>query len=112
MTGHYEIAILALLKVASITEAKNQLSALVARVRRGETVLITDRGRPVARLEPLGTEPVEGDEARLARLERQGIIRRGRPSRKTRQLILSPPPKTIDGTSIVEIVLQERREGR
>jgi prevent-host-death family protein len=34
---------------ASISEAKNSLSALVDRVRRGETVLISDRGRPRGR---------------------------------------------------------------
>ena len=39
------------MKTATIPEAKNRLSALIDRVRHGETVIITDRGRPVARLE-------------------------------------------------------------
>ena len=98
-------------KIASIAQAKNQLSALLDRVRRGETVLITDRGRPVARLVPTVTSDL-GDDARLDRLERLGLIRRGRPSRETRQLILSPPPKTTDGSSIVDVLIEERREGR
>jgi prevent-host-death family protein len=38
------------MKKATITEVKNQLSALIDRVRHGETIVITDRGRPVARL--------------------------------------------------------------
>jgi prevent-host-death family protein len=33
---------------ASISETKAKLSALIALVRAGETVTITDRGRPVA----------------------------------------------------------------
>ena len=37
--------------VATITEAKNRLSALIDHVRGGESVLIVDRGIPVARLE-------------------------------------------------------------
>jgi prevent-host-death family protein len=37
--------------VATITEAKNRLSALIDQVRSGESVLIVDRGIPVARLE-------------------------------------------------------------
>ena len=41
------------MKTATITEAKNGLSALIDRVRAGEQVLITDRGIPVARLEPV-----------------------------------------------------------
>ena len=42
------------MKKASITETKNRLSARCSiRVRHGETVLIMDRGNPVARLEPV-----------------------------------------------------------
>jgi len=36
---------------ATITEVKNHLSAFLDKVKHGEAVLITDRGRPVARLE-------------------------------------------------------------
>jgi hypothetical protein len=32
------------MKKATITEAKNQLSALIDQVRHGETIVITDRG--------------------------------------------------------------------
>ena len=41
------------MKKASITEAKNKLSALIDSLRGGAPVLIVDRGRPVARLEPV-----------------------------------------------------------
>ena len=37
---------------ATITEAKDGLSKLLDRVKAGETILIMDRGVPVARLEP------------------------------------------------------------
>jgi len=37
---------------ATITEAKVGLSKLLERVKAGETILIMDRGVPVARLEP------------------------------------------------------------
>ncbi len=99
------------MKMASITEAKNQLSALIAKVRRGETVLITDRGRPVARLEPLVNDPAENDDGRIARLERQGILlpRRGK---LPLDLILSRPPKGPKGESIVDVLIEERRKGR
>ena len=36
------------MKTATISETKNRLSALLDRVRHGETILITDRERPVA----------------------------------------------------------------
>jgi len=39
------------MKRASISEAKNNLSALIDGLKGGSPVLIVDRGRPVARLE-------------------------------------------------------------
>lgn len=41
------------MKTASIATAKNQLCRLIKRVKRGETILITDRNHPVARLQPV-----------------------------------------------------------
>src|SRR5437588_790932 len=67
------------MKKASITEAKNRLSALIDGLKRGAPVLIVDRGRPVARLEPV-TSLGEGEQdGRLSRLIREGIVR---PARK------------------------------
>jgi prevent-host-death family protein len=44
------------MKQAGIREARQQLSALVAEVRKGREVVITEHGRPVARLVPLREE--------------------------------------------------------
>jgi len=93
---------------ATVTEAKNGLSALLVRVKAGETILITDRGVPVARLEPVS--PVHGD-AKLARLEREGLVRRGT-ERIPRWIIDEPPPRVPDGVSVVDYLLEERRSGR
>lgn len=40
------------MRAVSVTTAKREFSSLIRDVERGETVLITRRGRPVARLEP------------------------------------------------------------
>ena len=86
------------MKSTSISEAKNRLSAYIDRVRRGETVVITDRGKPVARHE----------EARLAELVRLGIVR----------LPLKPPPKRLPRPvklkreiDVVRLIAEDR-EGR
>lgn len=63
------------MNTATITEAKNRLSALIDRVRSGESILILDRGVPVARLEPVAAFP--DSTGRLRRLERAGVIRVG-----------------------------------
>jgi prevent-host-death family protein len=95
------------MKRATITQAKNGLSALIDQVKAGESVLITDRGVPVARLEPANL--ADDDEGRLARLERAGIARRGRGD--PRRILERPPIQTLDGSSISDLVIEERRSG-
>lgn len=100
------------MKTATISETKNGLSALLDRVRHGESVLITDRSRPVARLEPAtGTVDAGPDEGRLARLERAGIVRRARRARLD-EILRVPPLAPSGGADILEALLDERRRGR
>ncbi len=100
------------MKTATISETKNGLSALLDRVRHGETILITDRSRPVARLEPVASAGEPGpDEGRLARLERSGIIRRARRAR-LEEIVRLPPPAAEAGGDILAALLDERRTGR
>jgi prevent-host-death family protein len=99
------------MKTASITEAKNNLSALIDGLKNGSPVLIVDRGRPVARLEPVtGGHEGEGD-ARLARLVREGLVRPPRTELPS-AILDEAPPRAAPGASIVEAVIAERREGR
>ena len=62
------------MRIASITEAKNSLSALIDRLKTGSPVLIVDRGRPVARLEPVTGGAQEDPDGRLSRLLRSGVV--------------------------------------
>ena len=102
-------AIIALMKRASITEAKNQLSALIDRVKAGSPVLIMDRGRPVARLEPAAG--LASDDDRLARLVRDGVVRPAR-GRTSKAVVTAEPPRAKPGASGVQALLEERRQGR
>ena len=93
----------------TITEAKNRLSALIDRVQSGESIVILERGRPVARLEPVvGYADATG---RLARLERAGIVKVGAAAPPI-ELLRQPPPKLAPGASAVKALLDERRQGR
>ena len=68
------------MKRAKIAELKNNLSRYLDYVKAGGSVLVLDRDRPVAQIVPLsGPGPARSgsDDARLARLERRGLIRRG-----------------------------------
>jgi len=92
---------------ATISELKNHLSAYLKKVRAGHTVLVLDRDQPVARLERVDSEPHADD--RLTRLERAGLLRRARGPLLIEMLRRPvPTPKT----SVVQALLDERREGR
>lgn len=67
----------------SISELKARLSAFLDIVRHGEEVLVTDRGRPIARL-----SPVTGNVREQSR--REQLIRDGRLRPPT-----APLPKTF-----------------
>lgn len=95
---------------ATITEAKNRLSALLAEVRAGETVVIVDRGVPVARLDPVVDRADDAD-GRIARLQRTGGLRAGREQPPV-ALVLDQPPEIAPGASAVDALLAERSEGR
>lgn len=99
------------MKRASITEAKNGLSALIDGLRHGAGVLIMDRGRPVARLEPVSSAPGVLDDGRLVRLVREGVVRPAR-SAPPKALFLTRPPAPKGNVSAVAMVLDERRQGR
>lgn len=97
--------------VATITEAKNTLSALIDRVRGGESVLIVDRGIPVAWLDSAVGNDLDG-EGKIARLERAGAVRAARRPAASAELLSGAPPRLRRGASAVDALLEERRSGR
>ena len=96
------------MKTASISQTKNQLSALIDQVRQGETIVITDHDRPVAKLVPAQAEKGEEAAGALAQLERKGIIRRG----NGEVHLLAPRIKPREGASTVAALLEDREPGR
>lgn len=84
-----------------IRELKQNASAVVARAAAGETITITDRGRPVAQVTPLPAPT-------LAQRVEQGLVR---PPRRPFDTLPLPLPRPADGPSMSEI-LEELREER
>lgn len=60
-------------KTYSLYEAKTQLSAIVRRVREGDSVVVTVHGEPVAEIRPIAPA-VQGLEARYQDFVARGII--------------------------------------
>ena len=81
-----------------IRELRADLSRFVKRVREGEEIVVTDRGKAVARLVPVGGE------RKIDRLIREGVVTRApRPWR-------GKLPKPIEGAGpLSDIVLEDRR---
>ena len=92
---------------ASVSEAKANLSALLDRVRGGETVTITNRGRAIARLVPAAGSVGGDDGARLDRLERAGLVRRS--EKKLDVDAFLARPKARSRKSVLGALLDERR---
>lgn len=92
----------------NIAELKNRLSHYLKLVRRGEPVLVKDRDRVVARIEPvLGAAEEGSEEEHLARLAEKGVLRAARG--KVDDIDFSSRPRMK--RSLVGAVLEEREEG-
>ena len=98
------------MKRTSVTDAKNGLSALLDRVRHGESILIEDRGIPVAQLTPVTTAGVGADRDRLTRLERHGILKPAVSSAPVKHLAV-PPSRPRKAVSLSARVAAERGDG-
>lgn len=85
-----------------IREAKAQLSKLLRQVRRGEEWIITERGRPIAKLSPAGPQ-LETDDEWVARLEREGRLIPPAPGARM------PRPLDIAASDIAQRMLREDR---
>jgi prevent-host-death family protein len=92
------------MKMASISETRNNLGALIDEVKGGEVVLVTDRGKPVAQI--VAASGLEASPGRVERLERVGALRRG-----SGKAVLDGPPINVKG-SVLQVLLDERRKGR
>ena len=96
------------MRTAAVSELKARLSEYLHQVRAGAEVLITDRGRPVARLVPVRRE--EGSRESLAEMERQGVIRLG-PGILPKDFTTLPRPADPEGL-VRQALLEERGKGR
>ncbi len=92
------------MKTVGSRELKNRLGRYLGLVRRGETIVVTDRGETVAHLIPASPEPKDAvsREAILNQLEQEGHLRRGSGQFKSFKPILKK------GKPASRILLDER----
>ncbi len=93
------------MRTVGARELKNRLGSYLRQVRNGATLVVTDRGRPVAELRPV--TPVAGSEAAaLASLAAEGLV--APPT--SRSLVRAYQPLEIEGESLSEAIIADRRE--
>ena len=90
-------------KVVGARELKTRLGTYLRRVRGGETLLVTDRGEPVAELRPI--LETGGTRAALLRLAKIGAI-----TLPTRKGLKPFRPIRSKGPSISEAIREERED--
>lgn len=80
-----------------VRELKNNLSRYLELVRKGDELVVTDRGRPVARL-----LPVDASTDHLSDLVAAGLVRAPKARRRV--------PELVEPTgSVSELVAEQRR---
>jgi antitoxin (DNA-binding transcriptional repressor) of toxin-antitoxin stability system len=87
-----------------VKEIKNSLSRYLARVKEGEDVIITERGKPVARIIMENREKKSIRTALLPLIESGTVIL---PSSGLNKKRLAP--KEIPGKPVSEMVIEDRR---
>ena len=89
-----------------IRDLRDSLSRWIDRVRKGDEVVVTDHGKPVAMLSaPKEPPKAKTWEEHFARLEAEGtIIRATKPFGRWKPLV-------IPGVSLSDAVLEDREEG-
>jgi prevent-host-death family protein len=91
-----------------ISELKARLSEHIRRVKGGEEVIVTERGRAVALLSPVPR--IDATEAELHALVESGLVRPAK--RRLDKRFWDLPHGRDPKGAVLESLLRERREGR
>ena len=99
------------MKRAAVSTIKATLSACLAKVKAGEELLVVERGKPVAKLEPVSAVDAADDGgAHLRDLTRAGLVRVGS-GKLPAGFWTMPRPRDRKGLALTAL-LDERAEGR
>jgi prevent-host-death family protein len=95
------------MRTTGVTDLKASLSEILARVKAGEEVLVTEHGRPIAKIVPLAAADPE---AGVDDLVRAGILRR--PEKTLGEEFFALPRPSDPGGLALRALLEERWTGR
>lgn len=88
-----------------IKELKNSLTQYLRRTKQGEEVIVTERGNPIALIQPIkAADKAVSLEARLARVAAQGLV-----TLPTRKPLRRVRPIKTSGKPLSKIIVEDRR---
>ena len=91
-------------KAVGVRELKTRLGSYLREVRRGRTIVVTDRGEPVAELRPI-TRARSGSDAEIERL-----VALGRLTRVSRTPQAPFRPIRRKGRSLSDAIVEDRED--
>ena len=95
------------MQTVGIKDLKNRLSAYLLLPKAGKSLLVTERGKPVAVIRPVEQKDIENEESmeeKLGRLAKTGLIKL--PSLKK----MNPfKPVKINGSPVSLAIIEDRR---
>jgi prevent-host-death family protein len=96
------------MKTATVSKLKASLSEYLRQVKAGEEVLVTERGRPIAKLTPaVGSSALTQE---LVEMEKQGLVKIGQ-GKLPKDFWDLPHPTDPKGR-VSQSLIQEREQGR
>jgi len=93
------------MSAVGVKELKNRLTYYLRRTKAGEEVMVTERGKPIALLQPIQTATnVRSLDSRLAQLAAQGFLStpQRQPLKRVRRVKVGGPPLST-------VILDDRR---
>jgi prevent-host-death family protein len=94
------------MRTAAISRLKAKLSEHIAWVKRGEEVLVTERGKPVARIVPVA--PGTAGDDRMPGLIARGIVRLGK--KQLRKALSDLPVCRVPKGAVLRALDDERQD--
>ena len=91
-------------KTVGARELKTRLGTYLRQVQKGTTLIVTERGRPVAELRPLSIE-TQGEEAHLDELVALGIL-----SRQAKTPLAPFKPIRTKGPLVSTAIIEDRED--
>jgi prevent-host-death family protein len=93
------------MSTVGIKELKNRLTQYLRRTKQGEEVIVTERGQPIALIQPIkSADKAVSLEAKLARLAAQGVL-----SLPTRRPLRRVRLVKVSGKPISKTIVEDRR---